>query len=150
MQIGIISLLILGGIGLSLQSAVNARLRDAVGAPVLSALISFGVGAAALAFMLALGILGRGRVSASLFTGNPWWMWIGGLFGAFYVVLAVVGVPKVGSAVVITCAVFGQIAAALVLDSFGWLGVPRTPLNIWRIVGAVLLVVGVLLIQQKK
>ena len=149
MQIGILALLIFGGIGLTLQAAVNARLRAAVGAPVLSALISFGVGVAALALMLTFGILGRGRVSASLFTDNPWWMWIGGLFGAFYVVLAVVGVPKVGSAVVIACAVFGQMAAALVLDSTGWLGVPRAPLSLWRIAGAVLVVAGVLLIQKK-
>ena len=148
MQFGIIALLILGGIGLTVQSAVNSRLREAVGVPVLSALISFGVGAAALAVMLALGVLGRARpVDLS---HSPWWMWLGGLFGAFYVVLAVVGVPKVGSAVVVSCAVFGQITAALVLDSFGWLGVPRAPLNVWRIAGAVLLMAGVLLIQQKK
>lgn len=147
MQIGIIVLLILGGMGLTLQAAVNSRLREAVGVPVLSALISFGVGAAALALMLALGILGRARPLE--LSGSPWWMWIGGLFGAFYVVLAVIGVPKVGSAVVIACAVFGQMAAALVLDSFGWLGVPRAPLSLWRIAGAVLVVAGVLLIQKK-
>jgi len=62
MQIGIILLLILGGTGLSLQSAVNARLREAVGAPVLSALISFGVGAAALALLLAFGIYWCARI----------------------------------------------------------------------------------------
>ena len=150
MQVSIIALLILGGIGLTVQSAVNARLKAAVGAPVLSAIVSFAVGLAALGLLAAFGVLGRGRLSLSLLSGNPWWMWIGGLFGAFYVVLAVVGVPKVGSAVVVACAVFGQIAAALVLDSCGWLGVPRAPLNAWRILGAVLLMAGVLLIQQKK
>ena len=61
-----------------------------------------------------------------------------------------VGVQRVGAAVVISCAVFGQMAAALVLDSFGWLGVPRAPLNGWRILGGILVVAGVLLIQQKK
>ena len=150
MQVGIILLLILGGIGLTVQSAVNTRLKEAIGAPVPSAIVSFGVGLAALGLLAAFGVLGRGRVSLSLLSENPWWMWIGGLFGAFYVVLAVVGVPKVGSAVVVSCAVFGQITAALVLDSFGWLGVPRAPLNLWRIAGAVLLMAGVLLIQQKK
>ena len=148
MQIGIILLLIGGGIGLTVQAAVNARLREAVGAPVLSALISFGVGAVALAVMLALGVLGRAKPLD--LSGSPWWMWTGGLFGAFYVTLAVVGVPRVGAAVVVACAVFGQMAAALLLDSFGWLGVPRAPLNVWRVLGAVLVVAGVLLIQAKK
>ena len=148
MQIGIVLMLMLGGVGLTLQAAVNARLREAVGAPVWSALISFAVGAAALGVMAAFGVLGRGRWTE--IGGSPWWMWIGGLFGAFYVVLAVVAVQKVGTGVVISCAVFGQMAAALVLDSFGWLGVPRAPLNLWRILGGVLVVAGVLLIQQKK
>ncbi len=148
MQIGIILLLMLGGVGLTLQAAVNARLREAVGAPVLSALISFLVGAVPLGILAALGAFGRGRLSD--LGGNPWWIWIGGLFGAFYVTLAVIGVPRVGAAVVISCAVFGQMAAALVLDSLGWLGVPRVPLNGWRILGGVLVVAGVLLIQQKK
>jgi len=148
MQIGIICLLLLGGVGLTLQAAVNARLRAAVGAPVLSALISFLVGAVPLGILAALGAFGRGRMPEG--DGNPWWIWIGGLFGAFYVTLAVIGVPKVGAAVVVSCAVFGQLAAALMLDAFGWLGVPRAPLNGWRILGAVLLMAGVLLIQHKK
>ena len=138
----------LGGVGLTLQAAVNARLREAVGAPVLSALISFLVGAVPLGLLAALGVFGRGRMPD--LAANPWWMWIGGLFGAFYVTLAVIAVPRVGAAVVIACAVAGQMAAALLLDSFGWLGVPRAPLNLWRIAGAVLLMAGMLLIQQKK
>ena len=141
-------LLMLGGVGLTLQAAVNARLRDVVGAPVLSALISFLVGSVPLAILAACGAFGRGRMPD--LGGNPWWIWIGGLFGAFYVTLAVIGVPRVGAAVVISCAVFGQMAAALALDSLGWLGVPRAPLNGWRILGGILVVAGVLLIQQKK
>lgn len=148
MQIGIILLLMLGGVGLTVQAAVNARLREAVGGPVLSALLSFLVGSVALGALLLLGVLGRGRVTG--LGDGPWWMWVGGLFGAFYVTLAVVGVPRVGAAVVISCAVFGQMAAALLLDSLGWLGVPRAPLNAWRILGGVLVVAGVLLIQGKK
>ena len=119
-----------------------------VGSPALSALISFLVGGVALGLLTALGALGRGRLSE--LTGSPWWVWIGGLFGAFYVVLAVIGVQKVGSAVVISCAVFGQMTAALALDSMGWLGVPRAPLNLWRVLGALLVLAGVLLIQAKK
>ena len=148
MQILIAFLLVLGGVGLTLQSAVNARLREAVGSPVLGALISFFVGSIPLALAVSVGLFGKGRLPG--IGEQPWWIWIGGLFGAFYVTLAIVGVPRVGTAVVIACAVFGQLAAALVLDSFGWLGVPRAPLNVWRVLGAVLVFVGVLLVQHKK
>lgn len=148
MQILIAVLLVLGGAGLSLQAAVNSRLREAVASPVVGALISFLVGSIPLALASALGVFGRGRLTG--LGEQPWWIWIGGLFGAFYVTLAIIGIPRVGTAVVVACAVFGQLAAALTLDSFGWLGVPRAPLNGWRIAGAVLLFAGVLLIQHKK
>ena len=147
MQILLVLLLILAGSGLTLQSAVNARLREVVGSPILSALISFLVGAVLLALAASAGLLGRGRLTG--LGGNPWWMWIGGLFGAFYVTLSVVSLPRVGATVVIACAVGGQLTAALALDSFGWLGVPRVPLNPWRIVGALGLLVSVLLIQKR-
>jgi len=147
MQIFLVMLLTVAGMGLTLQQAVNSRLRGAVESPVLSALVSFLVGAIVLGLLSALGVFGRGKLTG--LSTLPWWAWTGGLFGAFYVTLAVIGVPRVGAAVVICCAVFGQLLAALVMDSFGWLGVPRVALNPSRIVGALLLLAGVLLIQRK-
>ena len=44
----------------------------------------------------------------------------------------------------------GQLGAALALDTFGWLGLPRLPLSPTRILGALLLLAGVLLIQWKR
>lgn len=147
MQIFFVLLLVGGGVGLTLQAAVNGRLREAVGSPVLSALISFGVGIAALLLVLLTGALGRGRLTG--LAAQPWWIWGGGLFGAFYVAAAAALVQRVGSGVLIACTVFGQLLAALVLDSQGWLGVPRAPLSLWRVAGAVLLLAGVLLLQKK-
>ncbi len=147
MQIFLVLLLTIAGMGLSLQQAVNSRLRGAVHSPVLSALVSFLVGAVVLGLLSAFGVFGRGKLT-DLGT-LPWWAWTGGLFGAFYVTLAVIGVPRVGASIVICCAVFGQLLAALVIDHFGWFGVPRIPLNPWRIAGATGLFVSVLLMQKK-
>jgi len=145
--IAVMGLVILGGLGLTLQAAVNARLRVGVSSPALSALISFLVGAVALLALTLSGALGRGRLTdlGSL----PWWAWVGGLFGAFYVCTAVVAVPRIGTALVIGCAVLGQLVAALTLDTFGWFGVPRIALSAPRLLGAVLLLAGVLLMQRK-
>ena len=147
-QWAVAALLVLGGMGLTVQAAVNTRVRGAVGSPVWGALISILVSAAVLGTLAAFGALGRGRLAG--LSGQPWWIWTGGLFGAVYLVLATVGVPRVGAAVVVACAVLGQVAAALVLDSTGWLGVPRAPLNGWRVLGGVLILAGVLLVQMKK
>lgn len=58
-------------------------------------------------------------------------------------------VPRIGTALMIACTVLGQLVAALVLDQFGWLGVPQVRLNGWRIGGAVLLFVATLMMQKK-
>ena len=142
-----LALIALSGVGLGLQAAVNARLRAAVGSPALSALISFGVGSLLLAVLTLTRVLGPNRLAGV--EGAPWWIWLGGLFGAFVVMTAILGIPKVGAGGVIAATVFGQLLAAMALDTFGWMGVPRTPLTLWRAVGAVLLFVGGLLIQRK-
>ena len=148
MRILTILLVVLGGIGLSLQAAMNTRLKAEAGSPVMSALISFLVGGVALAVLTAMGVLGRGCLPA--LHSLPAWAWLGGLMGAFYVTIAVIAVPRIGIAVVVTSTVLGQLGAALALDSLGWLGVPRLPLSPTRIAGAVLLLLGVLLMQWKR
>lgn len=147
-QWGILLLLIVGGAGLTAQAAINARLREAVGSPVLGAFVSFVVGGLVLGLLSWAGAFGRGHLTAA--AAQPWWIWIGGLLGAFYVTLAIVGVPKVGAGAVVAAAVFGQLLAGLAMDSLGWLGVPRVPLSPARVLGAVLLLAGVLLIQGKR
>ncbi|MDQ3732092.1 MAG: DMT family transporter, partial [Pseudomonadota bacterium] len=93
------------------------------------------------------GVLGRGTLSNA--SAAPLWAWIGGILGAAWVLIAVVAVPKVGAALTIAAVVFGQLLGSLLLDTFGWLGAPRIPLNSWRVAGAALLFIGVLMMQHK-
>jgi transporter family-2 protein len=137
----------LGGVGLALQPAWNARLRTAVDSPVLAALVSFLVGGAVLAIVTASGVLGRGRFNT---LGEvPWWGWLGGVLGAFYVTAAVVSLPRLGSTLVLAATLLGQLATALVIDANGWYGVPKVPLSPTRMAGVVLLLLGVALLQRR-
>lgn len=147
MRFVMVSLVLAGGVGLAVQVAVNSRLRFSVQDPILSALISFFVGGMALLLIYATGVIGRGRLGD--LGAIPWWAWIGGLFGAFYVTVSIVALPRIGAALVIGCAVVGQLVGGLVLDNFGWLGVPKAPINSWRVAGAILLIIGFLLMQRK-
>jgi bacterial/archaeal transporter family-2 protein len=135
------------GVGLAVQAAANARMGAVVQAPTLSALINFAVGGIALGLLAASGVFGRGTLANV--GAAPWWAWIGGIFGASWVLIAVIAVPKVGAALTVAAVIFGQLVGTLLLDTFGWLGVPRIPLNPWRVTGAVLLFVGVLMMQHK-
>jgi transporter family-2 protein len=42
----------------------------------------------------------------------------------------------------------GQMGMSLVMDHFGWLGIPAQPISMWRILGAILLFTGVVLIRK--
>ncbi|MBA2409875.1 MAG: DMT family transporter [Gammaproteobacteria bacterium] len=147
MQYLIVALIGASGIGLAVQAATNARMSEAVQSPVLSALINFTVGGVMLAALAMSGIFGRGNLST--IGTAPWWAWTGGILGATWVTTAVVALPKIGTAIAFAAVIIGQLVGALLLDTFGLLGVPQIPLHPWRVAGAVLMVIGIVMMQYK-
>lgn len=139
-------LVALGGAALTLQVVWNARLRTATGSPVLTTLISLCVSLLSLLLIWGSGIGNRGTLPA--FHSVPKWAWFGGVFAVYYLLVTLVAVPRLGAAVVFSLVVAGQIAAALLLDTTGAFGATHVPLTTSRVLGAVLLVLGVLLLQK--
>jgi transporter family-2 protein len=129
-----------------LQAGINSQLARYVGHPVVAALVSFAVGTVALlAYSLALrqpppgwAVLGQ----------SPWWVWIGGLFGAFFVAAAAAFAPRLGAATFISITVAGQMFVSLLLDHYGLVGFAEKPASALRLLGAALLVAGVVLIRR--
>ena len=78
----------------------------------------------------------------------PSWAWFGGMVGAFYVATTVIVGPRLGSATLLALVVLGQLSASLVIDHFGWIGFPEHPISTVRILGAIMLFGGVLLIVR--
>ncbi len=146
-NVGFIIFTLLAGGGLALQAALNAKLGKGIQQPIVAGIISFLVGLGILFILSATGAMGRIKVAG---IGEvPWWAWFGGVFGAVFVVVALVGVSKIGTAVLLACAVSGQIVVGLLLDTMGWLGVEKVPLSGWRIGGALLLITGVIIMGKK-
>ncbi len=56
--------------------------------------------------------------------GAPWWVWVGGLLGAFYVAASIILTPRLGAANTVTLIIAGQVLASMVLDQFGLLSLP--------------------------
>lgn len=133
------------GAGLTLQVAMNSRMRGFSGGPVGSALVSFVIGTLALVAIL---IAARASWPAPHQLGQaPWWAWLGGLMGAVYVLGAVVLAPRIGPGALLGAVVAGQMSAALLLEHFGWLGTVQHPVSAARIVGVMLIVGGVALVR---
>jgi bacterial/archaeal transporter family-2 protein len=134
---------LLAGAMLPFQAGINARLAEFVGGPVRASLVSFLVGSFVL-FVVAV-LFYRGR---SVHVGDaPWWVWVGGALGAFYVTASVVTAPKLGAAALIVILVAGQSVAALVIDHFGWVGFPVHHVSPGRLAGVALLGAGVALVR---
>ena len=78
---------------------------------------------------------------------HPWWIWIGGALGAFFVTATIILVPKLGATTMVTTVLAGQMFASLLLDHFGALGYPLHPVSLGRVAGVLLVCVGVWLIK---
>lgn len=143
----LIPLTLLAGMLLSLQAGVNTRLRTGLGDPGLAALVSFLVGTAALAlFALAR----RADLPTAVTIARiPWWAWTGGLLGAVYVAGVTVVAPRLGVAALTALVVAGQLAMALVLDHFGWLGFARRPVDLVRVAGVAMVLGGAMLTLRR-
>jgi transporter family-2 protein len=137
---------IAAGFGLSVQVGMNAQLRKVLQSANTAALISFVVGTLAL-IMLVLAL--RTPVpDRATFAAVPWWAWFGGLLGAFYVASSTIVAVELGATTLLGLALLGQLSTALVLDHFGWLGLPENPITWTRVAGVALLAVGVWLVSR--
>ncbi len=137
---------IVAGACIAIQAPINAQLARGLGLPVAAAAVSFLSGAAILTILTAaLTQLGNTEIH---WRAPPFWTFVaGGALGAVYVTCAVVLTPRIGVAAVIAFAVAGQILAGLLLDKIGFMGVAARELTAGRFTGAVLLVIGVVMVR---
>lgn len=134
------------GCFVGLQAPVNARLGRQIGS-LQAATVSFLVGTVAL--IVAAGLSSGGLSGLGNFGRAPWWALIGGLLGAFYVSVALLTVRTLGVSGLSAIVVTGQLTIAVLVDRFGLLGIAKQHIGTSRIVGLVLLLVGVVLVVRK-
>ena len=137
---------VFAGACIAVQAPINAGLGRALEVPIAAAAVSFlagGVVLWALAFLF------------SHFTATPinfaapaqWTLVAGGLLGAFYVFSNITLTPMIGAAAVMALSVAGQLMAGLVLDKVGFMGMAVREITMGRVAGAVLLIVGAVMIR---
>jgi bacterial/archaeal transporter family-2 protein len=133
------------GAMLPVQFGINAQLSNWVGSPIRAAFVSFLVGTIALLIISAF--VRKPLPSLARLGDIPWWVWVGGLLGAFYVTGSIVTAPKLGAVTLAAAIVFGQTVASVVVDQFGWVGFEKHHASPGRLVGVVLVGVGVVLVR---
>lgn len=141
----LILLALVAGFIVPTQAGINAQLSVWTRSPVLAATISFAVGTVALVLYAVVMRIPLPCLTTA--SKHPWWIWIGGVLGAFFVTATIMLAPKLGAALMVVLVLAGQLIASLVLDHFGWLGFPVQEITAGRIFGVILVAAGVLLVR---
>ena len=140
---------ILVGLALPVQTSVNNKLRDKVGTPYNSSLVSFIISTVFLACLLL--VTGQGfHLPMDQLAGEPFWVWLGGLCGVVFLTANVILLTKLGSAETVILPVLGQLLMGLLVDSLGLFRAQQIPLTPLRAGGAVLVLAGVVTVAWTK
>ena len=117
MTFGFYLLAVGAGVSFVFQQAVNANLRTEIGSPWWAGFISYLGGTLA---MLAMVIVSREPwLSGSIAARSSWISWTGGIFGAIYIAVSILMLPRLGAATVVALIVVGQMVGSLTFDHFG-------------------------------
>lgn len=133
------------GVSVVVQQVLVANLRVSLGSAPWAALISYVGGT--LTMILIVLLMREPWVSTAGIAKSSWPSLAAGVFGVIYIVLAIVLIPRLGAATVVALVVAGQLLASVVFDHFGLFGLPQQPADINRLLGAAMLLGGVLLIR---
>jgi bacterial/archaeal transporter family-2 protein len=134
------------GVSFVFQQAVNSNLRIEIESAWWAGFVSYLGGTLA---MFAMAILLREPLpSTQLIHRSHGMSWSGGVFGAVYISISILLLPKLGATTVIAFIVAGQLIGSIVFDHFGLLGVPVHPFTATRLVGAGMLLLGAILARQ--
>ena len=142
----IFSTLFIGAI-LPVQAVLNTKLGKQTGGPLVSSLLSFLVGLICL-FIINLFANYTALTHMKLLSVSPWYVWMGGLLGAIFVSCIIFVNQQQGVALTFALVVAGQIFVSLVIDHFGLLGSIVRPVSIPKIIGALLIIAGLVLIKK--
>jgi transporter family-2 protein len=128
---------LVGGMSIGLQGPLSSMITQKLGSLESVFIIHLGGAIAALIPMLFFGSkLGQWK-------SVPWYALIAGAFGL--IVISAMGymIPRIGAAGALITLMAGQILVASILDHFGLLGMAPRAIDLQRIIGFAVVMVGV-------
>ena len=142
-----VAVILTAGVGglIALQAPINSMLGKSVGS-FQAAFVSFAIGTIVLAIIAALAKGGFSHVGEARHLS--WYYLTGGVLGAAYVTTVLVTVRELGAGPVVAATIAGQLTMSVVIDQLGLLGLPKDPITVGKVIGVVLLAVGVYLVVR--
>ncbi len=138
--------LVIGGL-LPMQAILNTRLGKQTGGPLMASFLSFFVGLVCL-LVLNMGINTSSVLQLKPASVTPWYIWLGGFLGAIFVGYITWVNQQQGVALTFALVVSGQIFSSLIIDHYGLLGSAVRTITLEKIIGGVLIIIGIILIKK--
>lgn len=135
------------GVAMTFQTAINTQLREYLHSPIQAAFLSFLTGTILLGLMVMF--QSGPKLNMSSLGQIPWHLWLGGILGVYAISISIYAAPKIGFLTLSGLIVFGQIVMSMIVDQFGLLGTEKIPVNWQRLLGGVIIFVGVMLTLQR-
>jgi bacterial/archaeal transporter family-2 protein len=145
-ELAVLATVAAGGI-VAAQAPANNVISKQIGS-LGAACVSFGVG---LGCILVVTFAFAGGLEESTVTGSaPWYYWVlGGVGGVIIVTTTLITVRELGAGGVTAATIAGQLAASVVLDRMGVLGLDERAITWEKVLGIALLAAGTVLIVRE-
>lgn len=134
------------GILVVIQGGINARLGVMLNNTLLATSAALVMSASFT--LLAVFMTIRELPSLDQIQTIPTYMWFtGGALSFLAVTLFYYIIPRIGISTAVIFGLSGQIIFAAIASHFGWFGMPMEPITIKKVMGVIVMVLGVLLIK---
>ncbi len=135
------------GAAMTLQTAINTQVSQILASSLQAAFLSFSIGTVLLALLVLWARQPLPQL-AQLFN-LPWYSYCAGMLGVYAISISIYTAPKLGFLTFSGLVIFGQLLTSMLFDHFGWLGAEKNPIHWQRLLGGVVIFVGVLLTLQR-
>ncbi len=133
------------GIASAVQTPTNAAMSSVIGT-LESSTLNFIVGFAIL--LVVTLITNKGHITPM--RNIEAWKFTGGVYGAIGVPCITIATPALGVSLALCCLMVAQLVGAIFVDTFGWFSTKKIKVDYLRVLGAIAVGIGVILVTISK
>lgn len=142
-MLGVI-LSIVAGVAMSLQGVFNTRLGDKIGTWETNVIVQ---ATGLILSLIALFLVGNGSFK-NIKDANKLYL-LGGALGVVIIITVMMGIKSLGPTCAITIILIAQLTAAALIDAFGLFDSVKVAFGTSKIIGVVVMIVGILIFKWK-
>jgi bacterial/archaeal transporter family-2 protein len=132
-----------GGAVVGIQSPIAATMGQRIGGVSSSLIINL---TGAIFSAIVLFFIGGENIKE--WRTLPWYMLIAGSLGVLLIFSISITMPRLGTTMMASLIIIGQLGFGVIIDHFGWFGVTPHPLNLSRFIGVIALLAGGYLVAR--